>query len=595
MTACDVNAIDKKQVLEQIDALTNDGVFSQQDINYLINYLIAHGNFEGTPRDLVQVRRGLLEHLPNLAQGEMAITLDTEEVFFGGLNGNFSLSSKSSVIDIKNLGGNGNGVALNDAVIAKAISETAKQGLNTIRIPEGVYKISKDVVFPKNIVVEFAFGGSLTADTKVSVTFNEMIRAGLSYIFKGSVSPILKKNSVIYPQWFGAVGDGVTDDIVAFEKALAYDGFIDVVVEKATYLLSRSLVFKAKTLIGVGIPTLKFAITSPAMDGVIMEHSSRDTRETTLSGFLIDMNKTGRHGIWLNGGDYPVIRDCRVINSVKDGVHLEPKNSYSWIENYNLDRVQVYDAGGDGFGFVISDRTMTNVFINYGVLNNCEVRGVGSNRYAIYVESTSDNYAAISSMIVNAGGFDSRAGAGQNGVYSVKAGNGVVERLIFNGATIENTLEAKTGCCLSGVPAYVAIGVVPYNYANGIMEIKDGNICLASPGYEFMSLRGIVGRYTDYQYVSSAAAQIGTNVTNRKCEQGSAITLSSKPSFADGKTISQEFTLIGEGYPITLQDDASLSGSKLKLLSPTVTIGAKQSVTFRWDGIYWRQVTPVSA
>ena len=96
------DVINKQAVIDQINALTLDGEFSQEDLNYLVNYLIANGSMTGTPRDLIQIRRGLQENLPNLAQGELALTMDTKALFAGGEGSNIDLSRSAFLPSVEN-------------------------------------------------------------------------------------------------------------------------------------------------------------------------------------------------------------------------------------------------------------------------------------------------------------------------------------------------------------------------------------------------------------------------------------------------------------------------------------------------------------
>lgn len=86
------NYIDPNLLHQQIDALTADDDFTERDATYLINWLLSKGDLTGSPRDLIQIRRGLRADLPNLAQGELAVALDTKELFVGGTNENIKIN-----------------------------------------------------------------------------------------------------------------------------------------------------------------------------------------------------------------------------------------------------------------------------------------------------------------------------------------------------------------------------------------------------------------------------------------------------------------------------------------------------------------------
>lgn len=112
-------SLNYEQFQAYIDGLYADGSLSEQDYNDIILYILANGEIEKTPRDLIQVRRGNYENLPNLAQGELAYTMDTEELFVGGLNGNVNIN-KEMYVNVKKFGAKGDGI--NDD--SRAIQET---------------------------------------------------------------------------------------------------------------------------------------------------------------------------------------------------------------------------------------------------------------------------------------------------------------------------------------------------------------------------------------------------------------------------------------------------------------------------------------
>lgn len=143
------DAINKQNVLDQIEALTVDGEFGQADIRYLINYLLANGELSGTARDLIQIRRGNREDLPNLVQGEMAYALDTEEIFIGGINGNVKINAAGfrdnevTNLFVNGSASQGNGKSANSpfTTIQQAFDyiKNNQGGIYNIDIAQGVY------------------------------------------------------------------------------------------------------------------------------------------------------------------------------------------------------------------------------------------------------------------------------------------------------------------------------------------------------------------------------------------------------------------------------------------------------------------------
>lgn len=88
---------------------------------------------------------------------------------------------------------------------------------------DGTCLISSSITFPSNIRLVFLNGGIIKPDTGVTITgTSTMIDAGLSQIFdlsNGSIGGSWNVEAT-YPEWFGAVRDGATDDTIAIQSAI---------------------------------------------------------------------------------------------------------------------------------------------------------------------------------------------------------------------------------------------------------------------------------------------------------------------------------------------------------------------------------------
>jgi hypothetical protein len=109
----------------------------------------------------------------------------------------------------------GNSLATAIATIGAANKTLVVDVANTVSTNETV---------PENIHLMYLRSGLTTIDAGKTLTINSHITAGLFKIFEGTGDVAINVNARRYPQWFGAVGDGVTDDTTAIIKAVASIG-----------------------------------------------------------------------------------------------------------------------------------------------------------------------------------------------------------------------------------------------------------------------------------------------------------------------------------------------------------------------------------
>ncbi len=135
------------------------------------------------------------------------------------------------------------GTTLQDAITA--IGTTNKK---ILRIPAGAWAITSDLTIPANITVKVESGVVLNIATAKTLTINGSLDAGPYQIFSWTGSGKVKFASTspqvnFYPEWWGAVGDGVTDDIAAFNAAVAcaYNSSKGNIILSRIYKLSDTL------------------------------------------------------------------------------------------------------------------------------------------------------------------------------------------------------------------------------------------------------------------------------------------------------------------------------------------------------------------
>lgn len=197
---------------------------------------------------------------------------------------------------------------------------------------------------PSTMRLVIANGGSID-QSSYTLTMNGQIEANLYQIFDGSGAIVFGKGSTkgVYPQWWGAVGDGVADDTATIQSAIdSLTSGGTVFFPYGTYMINSSSIkidgtnrdLSSITLRGIGgdASVLKLAadinvnvVEATAGDYLVLEglriEGNKSRGGTAGSG---DASYRYRNGIYLEGVTQATVINCWVTDNTYAGINIGP-------------------------------------------------------------------------------------------------------------------------------------------------------------------------------------------------------------------------------------------------------------------------------
>lgn len=201
----------------------------------------------------------------------------------------------------------------------------------------------------------------------------------------------------IYPEDFGAKGDGLTDDTQAIKSALNYcrsNKKILSLLEEKTYKVTDQLDFSKISIIGNN-STISFNIDNNTTNCVIVNNTYEIPGTENIyriENIKFNFNNTGQDGFVIKCNKRLYIDNIYFINSYRDSFVVDVRNDNGFSENLIINNIYVYKAGRNMASFYIG--SVRNGFINSLIMNNFEGRGLSvnfDNGHGMYFHSCSTN------------------------------------------------------------------------------------------------------------------------------------------------------------------------------------------------------------
>lgn len=247
----------------------------------------------------------------------------------------------------------------------------------------------------------------------------------------GVFKDLFRSDLYVNVKYFGAKGDGTTDDTQAFNNAISYqqsNGGV-LLIPYGTYIINSPLIFSSTVhILGVNMPTLKLKTGFTGANASLIYLNN--VNNVSIINIKIDGNRSNITqpfgGILGFKCNYTKIENVDVINSAGIGIGF----SNSKYTTLRYCRVTYTGNSKPGIWF---DADLGGEYLNsYTVIDNCEASFSDLDGFLINV----NNIKIINCIGNNNGVFPNNGALGAAGLYSdTERKNVIVENCTFSNNT----------------------------------------------------------------------------------------------------------------------------------------------------------------
>lgn len=322
--------------------------------------------------------------------------------------GNVRLKFKDKVYDPENFSG------LGRVYLRKNIMEGKNTLLQEMTFkPNTVYYIQYDydlnnqeINIPENCVLKFE-GGSISNGTIIGD--NTSIESPIKKIFNNIQFKGLFTVPITYPEWWGAIGDNVTDDTNAFISNINfsyYNNGVKIQLSNKKYIVSNIDIINKVVLEGNGIGSSIIQQKGNCSDSLISikknstycmiknltinGEASSNTSGITLDSISEFGGDPGISGAWETTQVNPeqdyytyrnlLLENICVSNFVANGINISPVNYTVFLR-----KIYCYGNGGIGINNYSYDNIFENLYIESNGLDG--IIDYGSNNKWVNIKS----------------------------------------------------------------------------------------------------------------------------------------------------------------------------------------------------------------
>lgn len=284
--------VDKTDITQSTGESTT-AVMSQKAVSAKLSEL--ESNDESQNREINGLRDQVENYKPIVIEGNVTNAADEED-----------LTSENGLLKIKNRSSiDGMGyVILRKNIVSgvNTLTQTMINKSNTIYIIQYDFNLGEDITIPANCVLEFD-GGSISGD----------------YTITGNIL-----NKYIKPEWFGAKGNGVTDDTRAIQNALN---------------ISKEVLFTNNYHVTIITASANSTLISEVNSVIYYTRVILNGDNIKVKGITFD-GKMSCEGVNVLG-NFATIQNCKFINTKSNGNNNGGVTAALFLGSYYTEKEEI--------------------------------------------------------------------------------------------------------------------------------------------------------------------------------------------------------------------------------------------------------------
>jgi hypothetical protein len=329
--------------------------------------------------------------------------------------------------------------------LEEQLAAVTENALTKITLSPGNHTVQNSLIIPSNIILNFEPGATIQLLSSTVVTINADIEGYQHSIFSGDGQVIIVNvMQRILPQWWGAKGDGITDDSVAIYNALRAvpnDGEVEgtggtVYFKAGNYMVSRGFEVTPRSVIeGDGPQVTKFLIVSNCTNTTFSETAGAMfflNGTISIDGEQPMRNVTFRN-LTLSGADYnnPAGEQSGILFRQALYCHIESSEIVSFaVHGIIFD----HQSGQESNGFIT---------VEDSIIRDCNYHNIViENSNKLFIKNNIIRTGSASGIVFN-GGYSTDiqiignqfSECGESAIYCVESAgtNVIVNNNLFQG------------------------------------------------------------------------------------------------------------------------------------------------------------------